>query len=185
MKKLCKKCNCHKQIVKCFSKNRTAPDGYDNWCKLCHQNYYIQHREKLLEKNKISSKKWNETHREHRKIKKREWEREARKNPFYRMKQQLSTSICKALKGKKGFRKWEALVGYTLQDLVCHIESLLNNNMTWENYGSVWHIDHITPKSWFKYKNTDDPQFKACWALANLQPKLKIDNIKKGNHFAG
>ena len=90
-----------------------------------------------------------------------------------------------ALKAKKDGRKWEDLVGYTLQDLINHIEPLLNKTMTWDNYGSTWHIDHITPKSWFKYTGPDDPQFKVCWALNNLQPKLKLDNICKGNRFVG
>lgn len=90
-----------------------------------------------------------------------------------------------ALKAKKAGRKWEDLVGYTLQDLINHIDPLLGETMTWENYGSVWHVDHITPKSWFKYDSVNDPQFKACWALSNLQPKLKMDNIRKGNRFKG
>jgi hypothetical protein len=90
-----------------------------------------------------------------------------------------------ALKGKKGFRKWENLIGYTLEDLIKHLTPLLNGKMVWDNYGTEWHIDHITPKSWFKYTDTDDPQFKACWALNNLQPKLSLDNIRKGNRFKG
>ena len=28
-------------------------------------------------------------------------------------------------------------------------------------------------------------EFKECWALSNLQPKLKIENIRKGNRFSG
>lgn len=88
-----------------------------------------------------------------------------------------------ALKAKKAGRKWEILAGYTLQDLINHIEPLLKKTMTWENYGAVWHVDHRMPKSWFKYERTDDPEFRKCWALSNLQPKLKIDNIRKGNRF--
>jgi hypothetical protein len=57
--------------------------------------------------------------------------------------------------------------------------------MTWENYGSFWHVDHITPKSWFKYESIKDAKFKECWALSNLQPKLRMDNIRKGNRFSG
>jgi len=90
-----------------------------------------------------------------------------------------------ALKAKKGFRKWEDLVGYTLQDLINHLTPLFTDSMAWENYGSIWHVDHVTPKSWFKYESTSDPKFKECWSLTNLQPKFKIDNIKKGNRFSG
>lgn len=90
-----------------------------------------------------------------------------------------------ALKAIKGFRKWEDLIGYSVGDLRQHLESKFTNDMTWDNYGSKWQVDHVIPKSWFKYTSTDDPKFKECWALSNLQPKLKLDNIKKGNRFVG
>lgn len=90
-----------------------------------------------------------------------------------------------ALKAMKGFRKWESLVGYTLGELALHLEQRFGEGMTWNNYGSVWHVDHIVPKSWFKYASTDDPKFKECWAIKNLQPKLKTDNLKKKNRFVG
>jgi hypothetical protein len=46
---------------------------------------------------------------------------------------------------KKG-RKWEHLVGYTVEDLMAHLESLFVGGMNWENMGD-WHIDHKVPKS--------------------------------------
>lgn len=55
--------------------------------------------------------------------------------------------------------------------------------MNWDNYGSYWHIDHIKPISLFKYETAEDPEFKKCWALDNLQPLEKIANLKKGNKF--
>ena len=95
----------------------------------------------------------------------------------------ISRSICKALKGKKAGRKWEKLVGYTLQDLIERLESLFDENMNWENQGSYWHIDHIKPKSLFNYDSPKDKEFKECWALSNLQPLEAKANIKKYNHY--
>jgi len=46
-------------------------------------------------------------------------------------------------------------------------------------------MDHIIPKSWFKFSDANDIQFKECWKLSNLQPKWAVDNIKKGNKFIG
>ena len=107
-------------------------------------------------------------------------------DPMHRLSNNIRGGMYHALKGKKGFRKWEDLIGYTLQDLINHIDPLLNNTtMNWNNYGTEWHIDHITPKSWFKYVITDDPKFKECWSLSNLQPKLRLDNIRKGNRHIG
>ena len=106
-------------------------------------------------------------------------------NPIHRLSNNIRGGIYHALKGLKGFRKWESLVGYTVEDLEKHIESKFVNGISWENYGTEWHVDHIIPKSWFKYTSTNDATFKECWALKNLQPKLKIDNIRKGNRFIG
>jgi hypothetical protein len=83
--------------------------------------------------------------------------------------------------GKKG-RHWEKVVGYTLLELVKHLEKQFLPSMTWNNYGE-WHIDHIIPISYFKFSTTDDPDFKKCWSLKNLRPMWAIDNIRKGNRI--
>ena len=55
--------------------------------------------------------------------------------------------------------------------------------MTIDNYG-LWEIDHIIPRSFFKYRSPRNKQFKKCWALENLQPLWKSENRKKGNKIA-
>ncbi len=56
------------------------------------------------------------------------------------------------------------------------------SGMEWANYGTVWHVDHILPQSFFKI-DADDPanclEFQACWALSNLRPLWKRDNLVK------
>ena len=52
--------------------------------------------------------------------------------------------------------------------------------MTWDNYGE-WHVDHIRPISNFTL--IDDPEFKECWALSNLQPLWSIDNFSKSPRY--
>ena len=174
-----------------FSVNVSILIGMDR-TEYQHQ-YYLSHREKLIDRHKISSRKHHEKMKQNdpegfraymRKYKIK-WDRKRRKDPVFCIGENMRGNMHHALKAKKDGRKWEDLVGYTLEDLTKHITSLLGENMTWENYGSVWHVDHIVPKSWFKYENTDDANFKACWALTNLQPKLKKDNIRKGNRFCG
>ena len=92
----------------------------------------------------------------------------------------MSSTISKVLKGKKAGRRWQDLIGYTIEDLIQHLEKQFDEKMNWDNYGRYWHIDHIRPKSLFKYETAEDPEFKKCWALENLQPMEKIANIKKG-----
>jgi len=62
-----------------------------------------------------------------------------------------------------------------------HLESLFLPGMNWENYGFYgWHIDHIIPVVKFRFETVDDPDFKKCWSLTNLQPLWAKDNYKKG-----
>lgn len=76
-------------------------------------------------------------------------------------------------------------IGYTVQELRNHLESKFTDGMTWDNYGKVWHIDHIKPDCLFKYTSVNDKEFKEAWALNNLQPLFAIDNLKKGKKYAG
>jgi len=61
---------------------------------------------------------------------------------------------------------------------------LLTPGMTRANYGTEWEIDHKIPLWSFDYSDIADPQFKKCWALDNLQPLWKGDNLKKGTKIA-
>lgn len=180
MTKICSKCNNPKSSDE-FRNDKKSPDGKDYWCKKCRHDYYVSNAALICYR---AIKRRQSNPERTRKIKRR-WNRMAMKNPLYRLSNNIRGNMHHALKAKKAGRKWEDLVGYTLQDLINHIEPLLDKIMTWDNYGTEWHIDHITPKSWFKYTSTNDPQFKACWALNNLQPKLRLDNIRKGNRFKG
>ena len=97
----------------------------------------------------------------------------------------MSTCIRISLKSKglgKKRRHWESIVGYTLQDLKKHLEKLFLPGMSWENYGrNGWHIDHIIPRSFFKFNSMEDVEFRYMWSLDNLQPLWKKDNFEKND----
>ena len=60
-----------------------------------------------------------------------------------------------------------------------HLAKQFAEGMTWDNYGK-WHVDHIIPKSFFKFGDTKDGGFQQCWALSNLQPLWASENCSKG-----
>ena len=91
----------------------------------------------------------------------------------------MSAAVRLSLRQGKSGAKWQTLVGYDVARLRAHLERQFVKGMTWENYGSRWHIDHIVPVSAFKFSSPQDPDFLACWALTNLRPLWKADNIKK------
>jgi len=82
----------------------------------------------------------------------------------------VSRLIGFSLKEGKSRRSWRELVGYGIEDLMIHLEERFDDKMTWKNYGSYWHIDHIRPKNLFHYITPKDKEFKECWALNNLTP---------------
>lgn len=147
------------------------------------RQYYLLNKDKIQTQRRKTNSKNPELFRQQQRERKRRWDKKAMLNPMHRLSNNLRGGMHHALKGKKGFRKWEDLVGYTLQDLINHLTPLLGEGMTWENYGK-WHIDHKIPKSWFRYESADDPKFKECWALSNLQPLWAKDNVRKHNSFS-
>jgi hypothetical protein len=90
----------------------------------------------------------------------------------------MHAGIYASLAGRKRGRKWEKLAGYTLDDLIWHLERQFSKGMNWENYGS-WHVDHIVPIASFDIQSAEDPAFRVCWALANLRPLWAAENLRK------
>uniref|UniRef100_A0A6H1ZXQ5 Putative HNH endonuclease n=1 Tax=viral metagenome TaxID=1070528 RepID=A0A6H1ZXQ5_9ZZZZ len=197
--KCCSKC---KRILPSanFHKNRGTKDGLRFSCKECHNSemnaYYKANRKERLiyyHTNREKSIAYYNTHRKEyltciqsyrRTAKGKEVQRKAaykqRSTSSGRLNDSMSVGILRSLHDLKANRHWEGLVGYTVDRLKKHLEKQFTLGMTWENYGPYWHIDHKIPKTVFNFKKHTDPDFKKCWALKNLQPLEKIENIKKG-----
>jgi hypothetical protein len=103
------------------------------------------------------------------------------RNPGYRLHCNISRIVALSLNGDKGGRRWELLLGYTRQQLIVHLERQFTKGMTWENMGGEtgWQVDHIIPRASFTFATADDHEFKACWALTNLRPLWRVDNLTK------
>jgi hypothetical protein len=69
------------------------------------------------------------------------------------------------------------LLKYTPDELKSNLESKFYDDLSWENYGKKWQIDHIVHVSLFK----DDTPFHIANSLDNLRPLEKITNISRGN----
>lgn len=114
------------------------------------------------------------------------------KNPTYlrldprsKMSHSVKNHINYALNrngGERMKKHWEKILGYTRDDLMRHLEKQFKPGMSWENR-KEWHIDHIKPVFLFKFKSVDDPEFKECWALSNLQPLWAQENRIKSKKY--
>ena len=162
------------------------------------KNYYWKNREKINEKRRERWKNRTSEQIKKQREKKRIWRKENRKRlsekhriyvkgrvltPENKLNQLMKVNINQALSGTKNRRCWHKLVGYTLEELRLHLEKQFDENMSWENRGTYWHIDHIKPKSLFNYICPEDKEFKECWSLTNLQPLEAKENIRKSNKY--
>lgn len=72
-------------------------------------------------------------------------------------------------------------LGCTFGELRSYIESKFKEGMSWDNYGSEWHIDHIVP---IKFENpTNTAIIEARLHYTNLQPLWALENYSKGNRY--
>ena len=92
----------------------------------------------------------------------------------------MSAGIKNSLRDTKNGRSWESLVGYTISELMVHLERQFTPGMDWKNRGR-WHIDHIVPLDSFKFDSAEHPDFRAAWAITNLRPLWALENISKSN----
>jgi len=103
-------------------------------------------------------------------------------NPARELSDRISASMRHALKKGVDGLKWESLVGYTRKDLFLHLDKTMPRGCSWADFDSGYlHIDHMTPIAQFSFASPNDPDFKDCWALDNLQLLRAEDNIDKGD----
>lgn len=95
----------------------------------------------------------------------------------------ISSGIRQSIYRKRSGYRWEGLVGYTIDELRRHLEKQFTEEMTWDNYGKFWEIDHKIPKSAFNFDKSGDIDFQRCWEIENLQPLEKNKNHSKGSRL--
>lgn len=189
---VCKRCNY--EIVRAWK--IANPDKVSEAGKRYHKKHrdrdnarVLASREADREKSRSDARKW----REERVAKDPEKAREGyrkdaerrRESDKYRLEDAISSGIRRGiLSGSKCGRRTFQLLGYSVDELRAHLERQFSPGMTWGNYGK-WHIDHIIPLSAHNYETPDDIDFKKAWALSNLQPLWREDNISKGAKIAG
>lgn len=204
--KTCTKCGqTFPATTEYFYRSSRRVDGFHVWCKTCFVVYARVYRDTHKEKIATNGCAYRETHRKEEVARVRayreshkaqtvatqrvwtqqNWEyvKEYNRNRFWmspklRLNRALAVAIEKSLHGCKAGHSWKTLVGYTLDDLMCHLEAHFQPGMSWENYGE-WQIDHIRPRSSFRFVSRDEFAFKECWALTNLQPLWVKDNLHK------
>lgn len=173
-----------------IQKKEAYSNNIEHW-RTYKKQYYAENSEEIKQK----SKRWYESNKEKHHEQSKAW---VAANPEKRLatvrkynhkfrstpKGNLSSTISKRMneslrKGMKAGRHWETLVDFTIDQLKAHLEKLFKPGWTWENYGTVWQIDHKIPIAVFNFERPDDIDFKICWSLKNLQPLEASKNMSK------
>ena len=75
--------------------------------------------------------------------------------------------VCK-LHGSYKSARTEELTGADGPTLIKHLESRFTKGMTWQNYGTVWEVDHIAPCFMFDLSKPEEQ--RRCFHYSNLRP---------------
>ena len=130
-------------------------------------------------KNRHKPRAWNKKYRDANKAKINDKLRERRRSdPMLRLKDSIRGSI-RAYLGSKKTRRGSTfeIVGCTPDFLRGHLERQFKDGMTWENYGSHWHVDHRIPLA--SGNSADEIKGLSHWT--NLQPLEALENIIKSD----
>ena len=102
-----------------------------------------------------------------------------RDDPKEKFKRYVRTRIYNCLKRNKNRRSIEYLGCSNTQ----YFNYIMNYNCdyTIENYGSVWHIDHVIPISHFDMEDDYDTTLAFNWR--NTMPLSCIENLSKNNRI--
>lgn len=201
----CKEIN--PQSLNNFYKNKSRPDGLTSECKICCKRrvnaFGKKHRKRLYEERKEYAKEYNKKYRKENpeyfkkyrqlpKTKARDRERRilnadklkkqsAARTKFRFKNDPAFRAICRVrnrvVKMFKERPKYSKKLGCSFKEFTLHIEKQFQPGMTWENYGSEWHIDHYFPL--IPAYNLGPEVFAKACHYTNLRPLWAKENILK------
>jgi HNH endonuclease. len=134
------------------------------------------------DRGREAAKRWKDKHPMENKEMQARTAVKRRNAPGGKLRDVIRNGIYYSLRGNgtKAGRRWETLTGYTVVELKQHLEKQFTPAMSWDNYGTYWHVDHKIPIDVFNFDCPEDIDFKRCWELKNLQPLEKTLNLQKG-----
>ncbi len=194
--KTCIKCNITKEL-KSFYKDKSRHDGYTYVCKICikskSQLYYKDHIEEHKNRNiqwqldnkknqqLLSQKSYNTLKNNIDWVKSRyEYNNQYQKlkynnNIQFKITRILRNRFREALNGNIKTQTAINLLGCDIDKLKNYLEDQFKPEMSWDNHGCIWEIDHIIPCSKFDLGLIE--QQKQCFHYTNLQPLFKTTEI--------
>ncbi len=142
--------------------------------------WYSANRDRALAR----MRKWRQKSSEKRRTYRNQYNKKYRQTPKYKFEHALRARIITAIKNQsKGLSrkcgKTVSLLGCSIKDFRIYLESKFEPGMSWNNFGSVWHMDHIMPCSIFDLSKSAHQH--RCFHFSNIRPCFIEENLKKGS----
>jgi hypothetical protein len=160
------------------------------------KTYYDQHKDAILARNKVycennrvnicankriyyeankdKIKQYHQCNKSNRNIRIKLRRKQV---PHIRVKASLAARIHNLLKSKT-HNTWK-YIGCSNIELQTWLEYQFTDQMSWDNYGMYWHIDHVIPLYAFNILSSEHQHICLNWS--NLRPLLKEQNLHKSN----
>jgi len=158
--KTCVHCSLIRPITE-FHKKASNSDGYSGICKDCRRKYNNQ---------------WRKNNLEHVREYDRNNTRKIRSCPKARLWKNVTSRISTNRKKNNYLtRTIGELIGCDKETFYDHIEKQFAKDMSWNNYGKYWELDHMFDL--YKVKTADE--FAEANHYTNLRPYPVKDNRRK------
>jgi hypothetical protein len=187
-------------MKKCYRCKELKPieemSATTGFCKPCKKEYTKEYNLKNKDRINEYAKEYREKNKELLKKRKKPQSpektkayKEASKDKIkayrrYKLTTDMSYRIVKNLRGrlatalKRDYKKSKPtldLLGCDVKFLKLYLENKFLPTMSWDNYGTVWHIDHIMPCA--KFNLADPEEQKRCFHYTNLQPLFAVTTV--------
>jgi hypothetical protein len=180
-KKICTICKLELP-AKDFKIRNASFDKLAPHCRICdsqkYQKYYEENKESIVKR----TTEYAQDPKNYNNIRQKSRIRQAKRlknDPQYRISRAARCRINSILHSYnlKDSTSSRELLGCSGEELRNHLESQFKPRMTWKNYGSYWHMDHIIPVNRFDLTNTGE-KMKA-FNYKNLRPLPAIENMAR------
>ena len=171
--KLCNKCGILKYTGD-FNNDRSKKDGLSTICKKCRHEYRIdpasRERHKLLERERRKRSDVKEY--------RRQYEQQYYSDGYGKLKRKYQGRLHGILH-EEVFRDCTVVnfIGCKRELFMEWIEFQFYDDMSWDNFGSLWGIDHTIPIRNFDL--SEDEEVKKCYNWINLRPYRLDKNSSK------
>jgi len=169
------KCNFREKRLKCLNCERKDGREYrqSDYGKLKSETWVIENKERMQE----LQANWFQENKSKIYTKRSERMKTDEKFRFianYRKKTRVA--LKQAMIGQNP-KKFIDCLGCDLEHLQNWFSLCFKSDMTFENYGTLWEIDHVIPINKFEFEDSTD--IELCFSWFNVMPLYKTENMNK------